>query len=77
MHKADTKIDWRIGLDAYGRFEHVHDFRKEKYRHDNVYNNHYKYGLGIKLCLQKEHIIKHWIRYLQLDLFSEWQKMER
>ena len=76
LQKAETKKAWRIGFDVYGRFEHVHDFMNDKGSHDNVYNNHYKIGLGFKLRFQREHIINHWIRYLQLDLFSEWQRME-
>ena len=76
LHKADTKKAWRIGLDAYGRFEHVHDFMKDKYLHNNVYNLHYKFGFGAKVRFQMEHIINHWIRYIQFDLFSEWQRME-
>lgn len=75
LAKDIRETSWRIGLDGYLRFEHVHDFLNTKKFHDNVYNNHYRYGGGVKLHLQREWIIRHWLRYLQIDVFSEWQKM--
>ncbi|MFX0133490.1 MAG: hypothetical protein ACFFDN_07600 [Candidatus Hodarchaeota archaeon] len=76
LNKSNSKTSWKVGIDAFGRFENVHDFRNKYRFHDNVYNNHYKYGCGIKLRLQREYIIRHWLRYLQLDIFSEYQRME-
>jgi len=72
----DEPSSSRISLDVYGRFEHVHDFRYKTKFHDNVYNNHYKYGFGVRLRIQKEDLINHWIKYLHIDLFAETQKME-
>lgn len=77
LTSGEKMTSWRIGLDGYGRFEHVHDFRyKHKLSNFIVYNNHYRYGGGFKLHLQREWIIRHWLRYLQVDVFTEWQKMD-
>jgi len=72
-----TETSWRIGLDGYGKFELVNDFRySPKLPAFIVYNNHYRYGGGFKFHLQRELIIRHWLRYLQIDIFTEWQKMD-
>jgi len=76
LHKADSANAWRYGLDGFLRFENVHDFLNSRRFHDNIYSNNYKLGGGLKLHLQREWKTRHWLQYLQMDLFTDWQNME-
>lgn len=74
--KGDDKTFWKLGLDAFLHLESVHDFQNSNFRHDNVSSNHNKMGLGLKVHLERERIAGQWMRYLQVDFFSEWKKMD-
>jgi len=66
---------WIVGIDPFLKFENVHDFANTKYRHDNIFNNNYKYGGGLKIRLYKYKLLGDLINYIQLDLYSEYLVM--
>lgn len=66
----------RISFTICGRFEHVHDFRYKSEFHKITHNNNFKYGIGFYLRIQKGDLIKHWMKYLHIDLFAETLRME-
>ena len=75
LSKYEQKSGTRIGIDIYGRLEFVHDFNNSFYRHDNIFNNHLKYGAGLRVQFQRDMQFQRWLRYLQVDLYSEYQRI--
>ena len=68
---------WRTALDAYLRFENVHDFLRHREGHSNVFNNNVRYGGGLKFRVEQDGGDQaQWLRWFQMDVFAEWQRMD-
>ena len=72
----------RLGFDVYGRLELVHDLFNGKPEHNTVFNNHVKFGGGVKARFEREWKTitgaktSSWLSYLQVDAFAEFQRMD-